>query len=90
MSGAMALGVVFQQPPQLEAVELAYFLPDDAPAAYHTRLVERQLFDMQSSRESKIDVRFLVEVLASIWLIESRCNQKLLQEGWFRGVTWQR
>lgn len=69
------------KPPQLEAVELAYFPPNatsvlqpidqgvvhSVKAAYRTRLVERLLFDMSSSRESKIDVRFPVEVLASIW-----------------------
>ncbi|KAH6938221.1 hypothetical protein HPB50_007807 [Hyalomma asiaticum] len=67
------------KPPQLEAIELAYFPPNatsilqpidqgivrSVKAAYRTCLVERLLFDMQGNRESK--VRFPVEVLASVW-----------------------
>lgn len=69
------------KPPQLEAVQVAYFPPNattvlqpidqgvvhSGKAAYRTRLVEHLLFDMQNDWELKIDVIFPVEVLASFW-----------------------
>lgn len=69
------------QPPSLEATELAYFPPNATSAlqpidqgvvhsvkvAYRTRLTERLLFDMQRKRETKIDVKFPVEVLPAVW-----------------------
>uniref|UniRef100_A0A147BDF0 Putative tick transposon n=1 Tax=Ixodes ricinus TaxID=34613 RepID=A0A147BDF0_IXORI len=69
------------QPPVLEATEIAYFPPNATSAlqpidqgvvhsvkvAYRTRLTERLLFDMNAKRETKIDVKFPVEVLPAVW-----------------------
>lgn len=69
------------QPPFLEATKIAYFLPNATPAlqpinqgvvhsvkvAYRTHPAEHLLFDMQAKRETKIDVKFPVEVLPKVW-----------------------